>query len=84
MSEHYEACPVCGRPPAAAEAAERSARVKVGLAKRKAAGLPIGRQSGAVDAKPRRRSGYVAAWAPGGNRRRAGQPVEPPEDASSP
>jgi putative DNA-invertase from lambdoid prophage Rac len=52
------------------ESARRSERVKAGLARRKAAGLPVGRQPGAGDKKPRRRSGYVSAWEPGGAHRR--------------
>lgn len=44
-------------------------RVKAGLARRKAEGLPIGRLPGAKDVAPRKRSGYVAAWEPGGARR---------------
>jgi DNA invertase Pin-like site-specific DNA recombinase len=51
------------------ESARKSARVKAALAKRKAAGLPVGRQPGAVDKKARRRSGYVATWEDGGRRR---------------
>jgi len=34
-----------------------------------AAGLPVGRQPGARDRRQRKRSGYVAAWEPGGKRR---------------
>lgn len=44
------------------ESARRSERIKAGLARRKAQGLPVGRQNGARDRKPRRRSGYVARW----------------------
>jgi DNA invertase Pin-like site-specific DNA recombinase len=44
------------------ESARRSQRIKAGLARRKAEGRPVGRQPGAVDTKPRRRSGYVARW----------------------
>ena len=44
------------------ESERRSERVKIGLDKRRAAGLPVGRQPGAVDKKQRKRSGYVAAW----------------------
>jgi putative DNA-invertase from lambdoid prophage Rac len=47
---------------ARAESARRSERTRAGLARRKAAGLPVGRQPGATDRKPRRRSGYVARW----------------------
>lgn len=53
------------------ESARRSERVRAGLAKRKAAGLPVGRKPGARDVSRRRRSGYVAAWEPGGARRAA-------------
>jgi len=53
------------------ESQRRSERVKAGLARRKAAGLPVGRQPGAADKGTRRKSGYVAAWEPGGSRRRA-------------
>jgi DNA invertase Pin-like site-specific DNA recombinase len=44
------------------ESTRRSERIKIGLAKRKAEGKPVGRQAGAADKKPRRRSGYVARW----------------------
>ena len=44
------------------ESKRRSARVKAGLAKRKAEDLPVGRQPGATDKKPRRKSGYNARW----------------------
>jgi DNA invertase Pin-like site-specific DNA recombinase len=44
------------------ESQRRSERVRAGLARRKALGLPVGRQPGAKDARPRRRSGYVARW----------------------
>lgn len=47
---------------AAQESKRRSERVKAALARRKAEGLPVGRQPGAKDAKPRKRSGYVARW----------------------
>ena len=40
------------------ESKRRSERVKAGLAKRTAAGLPIGRIKGAKDRKPRKVSGY--------------------------
>jgi DNA invertase Pin-like site-specific DNA recombinase len=53
------------------ESRRKSARVKIALAKSKAAGLPVGRQPGAVDKRPRKRSGYVAAWEDGGSRRTA-------------
>ena len=44
------------------ESARRSERIKAGLARRRAEGLPVGRQLGAADKKQRRRSGYVARW----------------------
>lgn len=53
------------------ESRRRSERVKAGLARRKAQGLPVGRQPGARDREPRKRSGYVARW----ERERAGKGV---------
>jgi DNA invertase Pin-like site-specific DNA recombinase len=50
------------------ESKRRSERVKAGIAKRKAQGLPVGRMPGAKDVRPRRRSGYVRSW----EQRRAG------------
>lgn len=44
------------------ESLRRSERTKQGLARRRAEGKPVGRQPGAKDRKPRRRSGYVASW----------------------
>ena len=44
------------------ESQRRSERIKAGLERRKAQGLPIGRQPGAKDRKKRRRSGYIARW----------------------
>jgi len=44
------------------ESARRSERIRAGLARRAAEGLPIGRQAGSKDKKPRRRSGYVKHW----------------------
>jgi DNA invertase Pin-like site-specific DNA recombinase len=44
------------------ESARRSERIKAGLARRAKAGKPVGRQPGAKDRKPRKRSGYVARW----------------------
>ena len=44
------------------ESTRRSERIKAGLERRKAQGKPVGRQRGATDVKPRRRSGYVARW----------------------
>ncbi len=40
------------------ESRRRSERIKSGLAKRKAAGLPVGRKPGAKDRRPRKISGY--------------------------
>jgi putative DNA-invertase from lambdoid prophage Rac len=45
------------------ESARRSERIRAGLARRRAEGKPVGRQPGAADKKPRKRSGYVASWA---------------------
>jgi DNA invertase Pin-like site-specific DNA recombinase len=53
------------------ESERRSARVKAGLARRKAAGQPIGRRAGSRDVGKRNRSGYVASWEAGGSRRLA-------------
>jgi DNA invertase Pin-like site-specific DNA recombinase len=53
------------------ESKRKSERIKAGIAKRRAAGGHVGRQAGAKDARARRRSGYVAAWEPGGARRAA-------------
>ena len=44
------------------ESPRRSERIKAGLARRRADGKPVGRQPATRDRKPRRRSGYVAAW----------------------
>jgi putative DNA-invertase from lambdoid prophage Rac len=44
------------------ESARRSERIRAGLAKRRAEGQSVGRQPGATDRKPRKRSGYVARW----------------------
>jgi DNA invertase Pin-like site-specific DNA recombinase len=55
------------------ESRRRSERVKAGLARRarEDPSFRPGRQQGATDKadRPRRRSGYVAAWEPGGARR---------------
>jgi DNA invertase Pin-like site-specific DNA recombinase len=40
------------------ESTRRSERTKAGLARRKAQGLPVGRQPGAKDLRPRKVSGY--------------------------
>ncbi len=54
------------------ESQRRSERIKAGIARARAEGRSVGgRQPGAKDRKPRRRSGYVAAWEPGGVRRKA-------------
>jgi DNA invertase Pin-like site-specific DNA recombinase len=55
------------------ESARRSERIKAGLERRRAEGKPVGRQEGATDKRPRKRSGYVAAWEDGGKRREAAQ-----------
>jgi putative DNA-invertase from lambdoid prophage Rac len=47
---------------AAEESRRRSERVRAGLDRRRSKGLPVGRQPGAKDRKPRRRSGYIARW----------------------
>jgi len=44
------------------ESRRRPERIKAGLDRRRAQGKPVGRQPGAADKKPRKRSGYVAAW----------------------
>ena len=44
------------------ESRRRSERTKAGLERRRARGLPVGRQPGAKDKKKRRRSGYVARY----------------------
>jgi putative DNA-invertase from lambdoid prophage Rac len=53
------------------ESQRRSDRIRAGLARRRAEGLPVGRQPGATDKAQRRRSGYVAAWEADGARRAA-------------
>jgi putative DNA-invertase from lambdoid prophage Rac len=47
---------------AAEESRRRSERVRAGLERRVREGKPVGRQPGARDRKPRRRSGYLARW----------------------
>jgi putative DNA-invertase from lambdoid prophage Rac len=47
---------------ARAESARRSERVRAGLERRRREGKPVGRQPGATDKRPRKRSGYVARW----------------------
>ena len=54
------------------ECRRRSERIKAGLDRRRAQGKPVGRQPGAADKKPRKRSGYVASWE-NGRRRTAHQ-----------
>jgi DNA invertase Pin-like site-specific DNA recombinase len=44
------------------ESQRRSEPVRAGLARHRALGLPVGRQPGARDRRPRRRSRYVARW----------------------
>ncbi|MGO9082244.1 MAG: recombinase family protein [Streptosporangiaceae bacterium] len=44
------------------ESRRRSERIRAGLERRRAEGKPVGRQTGATDKKPRRRSGYVQRW----------------------
>jgi len=44
------------------ESERRSARIRAGLARRRAEGKPVGRQHGSGDKKPRKRSGYMARW----------------------
>jgi putative DNA-invertase from lambdoid prophage Rac len=45
------------------ESDRRSARIRAGLARRKAEGKPVGgRKAGSKDRKPRQTDGYIAAW----------------------
>jgi DNA invertase Pin-like site-specific DNA recombinase len=44
------------------ESGRRSERIRAGLARRRSEGKSVGRQPGAADRKPRKRSGYVARW----------------------
>ena len=53
------------------ESARRSERIKAGLERRKAQGLPVGRKPGSKDKAPRKRSSYYAAYEPGGSRHQA-------------
>lgn len=53
------------------ESERRSQRIKAGLERRRAQGLPVGRQAGSRDKTPRKRSGYVAMYEPGGTRHKA-------------
>jgi putative DNA-invertase from lambdoid prophage Rac len=41
---------------------QRSERIKAALDRRRAQGLPVGRQVGAKDKRKRKRSGYVRRW----------------------
>jgi DNA invertase Pin-like site-specific DNA recombinase len=50
------------------ESARRSERIRAGLDKRRAQGLPVGRQQGATDTGRRKRAGYVASWEDGQRR----------------
>jgi putative DNA-invertase from lambdoid prophage Rac len=50
------------------ESARRSERVKAGLARRRAQGLPVGRKPGSKDKGPRRKSGYYRSWEDGPRR----------------
>jgi DNA invertase Pin-like site-specific DNA recombinase len=61
-SEIQEALVAFAATMARLESERKSARIKEGLDKRKAKGLPVGRAKGARDKKPRNRSGYVARW----------------------
>lgn len=58
------------------ESSRRSERIRAGLERRKAEGKPVGRAKGATDHRPRRRSGYVAAWEADGKRRAAARSTE--------
>jgi DNA invertase Pin-like site-specific DNA recombinase len=62
------------------ESRRRSERIKAGLDRRRAQGKPVGRQPGAADKKPRKRSGYVASWE-NGRRRGAHQARTAPHEA---
>ena len=59
------------------ESDRRSARIKAGLARKRAEDPEFrpGRKPGATDKKKRKRSGYVAAWEEDGARRRVRQPT---------
>lgn len=54
---------------ASQESKRKSERIRAGLERRRAEGKPVGRQAGAVDKKPRKRGGFLAAWEPGGRHR---------------
>jgi DNA invertase Pin-like site-specific DNA recombinase len=53
------------------ESARRSERIRAGLQRRKAEGGHVGRKPGSRDKAPRKRSGYVAMYEPGGTRHKA-------------
>jgi DNA invertase Pin-like site-specific DNA recombinase len=57
------------------ESQRRSERTKMGLDKRRAEGGHVGRKPGARDTKPRKRSGYIKAYEPGGTRHKAASPA---------
>lgn len=44
------------------ESSRKSERIKAALERRRAAGLPVGRQPGAVDKRKRRIAGYYRRW----------------------
>jgi hypothetical protein len=69
---------------ASRESVRRSERVKTGLAQRSAAGKPVCRQPGAADRGRRKRSGYVAAWEPGGANRTLVELVDKATTAQNP
>ncbi len=58
---------------AAEESRKRSERIRAGLERRRAEGLPVGRQAGSKDKKKRSRKGYVASWEDGKRREAAQQ-----------
>jgi putative DNA-invertase from lambdoid prophage Rac len=51
------------------ESQRKSERMTDNIAGRKASGKSVGRKPGSTDSGPRKRSGYLAAWEPGGARR---------------
>jgi putative DNA-invertase from lambdoid prophage Rac len=64
------------------ESRRRSERVLAGLARRKAAGLPLGRQPGARDLAPRKRAGYVERYDRQGRKPRSKKTTPPPAAVS--
>ena len=58
------------------ESRRRSERIRAGLERRRAEGGHVGRKAGAGDRRPRKRSGYVAAWEEDGRRRKASRRQE--------